>query len=72
MFRFFERGDWFNLQVVSNTTVSRPDSILGLLHAEETGGLSGKPLYNMATEVLRDMYILTKVCYHAFMLPGRL
>jgi dihydroorotate dehydrogenase len=46
--------------VVSNTTISRPDSILGLLHAEETGGLSGKPLYNMATEVLRDMYILTK------------
>lgn len=46
--------------VVSNTTISRPDSILGLVHAEETGGLSGKPLYNMSTEVLRDMYVLTK------------
>lgn len=54
------------LQVVSNTTISRPDSILGLVHAEETGGLSGKPLYNMSTEVLRDMYVLTKVIFLIF------
>lgn len=46
--------------VVANTTISRPDSVLGLVHAEETGGLSGKPLFNMVNEVLRDMYVLTK------------
>jgi len=51
------------LQVVSNTTISRPDSILGLVHAEESGGLSGKPLYHMATEALHDMYVLTKVIF---------
>lgn len=48
-------------QVVSNTTISRPDSVLGLVHAEETGGLSGKPLFNLSTQVLSDMYQLTRV-----------
>ncbi|CAM6051214.1 unnamed protein product [Sphagnum compactum] len=46
--------------VISNTTTSRPDAMLGLVHADETGGLSGKPLFKMSTEVLRDMYRLTR------------
>ncbi|CAI5531178.1 unnamed protein product [Closterium sp. Naga37s-1] len=47
--------------VVSNTTISRPDSILGLVNADEVGGLSGKPLFELSTAVLRQMYSLTKV-----------
>ncbi|XP_024383741.1 dihydroorotate dehydrogenase (quinone), mitochondrial [Physcomitrium patens] len=46
--------------VVTNTTVSRPDAVLGLVHSTETGGLSGKPLFSMSTEILHDMYVLTK------------
>ncbi|CAI7904155.1 unnamed protein product, partial [Closterium sp. NIES-53] len=46
--------------VVSNTTISRPDSILGLVNADEVGGLSGKPLFELSTAVLRQMYSLTK------------
>eukprot|EP00668_Euglena_longa_P029238 GGOE01036582.1.p1 GENE.GGOE01036582.1~~GGOE01036582.1.p1 ORF type:complete len:453 (+),score=98.45 GGOE01036582.1:121-1359(+) len=45
--------------VVSNTTVSRPASLLSL-HKGETGGLSGAPLRAMSTQVIRDMYALTK------------
>ncbi|CAI5527200.1 unnamed protein product [Closterium sp. Naga37s-1] len=47
--------------VVSNTTISRPDSILGLVNADEVGGLSGKPLFELSTAVLRQMYSLTKL-----------
>eukprot|EP01126_Amoeba_proteus_P002250 TRINITY_DN10706_c0_g1_i1.p2 TRINITY_DN10706_c0_g1~~TRINITY_DN10706_c0_g1_i1.p2 ORF type:complete len:124 (-),score=35.29 TRINITY_DN10706_c0_g1_i1:139-510(-) len=44
--------------IVSNTTVSRENLINK--HANETGGLSGKPLTNMSTALLKDMYVLTK------------
>lgn len=49
--------------IVSNTTIERP-STLKSVHKTETGGLSGKPLFEMSTKVLRDMYKLTsgKVC----------
>ncbi|CAI5952567.1 unnamed protein product [Closterium sp. NIES-64] len=47
-------------QIVGNTTVSRPDSVLGLLHADEPGGLSGRPLFDPSTNTLREMYRLTK------------
>lgn len=33
---------------------------MGVPHAEEIGGLSGKPLFKLSTEVLRDMYQLTR------------
>ncbi|CAI7846775.1 unnamed protein product [Closterium sp. NIES-54] len=46
--------------IVGNTTVSRPDSVLGLLHADEPGGLSGRPLFDPSTHTLREMYRLTK------------
>jgi len=46
--------------IVSNTTVSRP-----LRHSEEplakeAGGLSGKPLFDMSTQLLGEMYRLTE------------
>ena len=40
--------------IVSNTTVARPP--LKSRHAEEAGGLSGKPLLEPSTRVLREMH----------------
>lgn len=45
--------------IISNTTITREGLVSGP-HADETGGLSGKPLMSLATEVLADMYRLTK------------
>ncbi len=45
--------------IVSNTTVSRPDSLQSEKKSE-MGGLSGKPLMPLATEALRQMYRLTE------------
>jgi len=39
--------------IVSNTTVSRPS--LASAAREETGGLSGAPLYELSTQVLREI-----------------
>lgn len=44
--------------VVSNTTLARPDS-LPKSFAAHRGGLSGRPLTDMACEILADMYRLT-------------
>lgn len=44
--------------IVSNTTVARPESLHGA-HRTETGGLSGRPLFEPSTAVLRDFYRLT-------------
>ncbi|MDE1149192.1 MAG: quinone-dependent dihydroorotate dehydrogenase [Azospirillaceae bacterium] len=44
--------------IVTNTTLERPDSLPPHLRAE-TGGLSGQPLFEKATAVLRDFYRLT-------------
>ncbi|KAG6542817.1 hypothetical protein Mapa_015721 [Marchantia paleacea] len=46
--------------VISNTTVSRPEEVSNHIHGKETGGLSGKPLLTMSTNVLRDMFQLTR------------
>ncbi len=43
--------------IVSNTTVSR-DNLHS--HHNEIGGLSGRPLFKLSTELLSDMYKLTK------------
>jgi dihydroorotate dehydrogenase len=40
--------------ICSNTTIDR-GAVTGAPHAEETGGLSGKPLFAKATSVLRGM-----------------
>jgi len=45
--------------IISNTTVSRPET-LSSMHSQETGGLSGAPLTEMSTSVIRQMYSLTK------------
>ena len=44
--------------IVSNTTVARPESLISR-HAKQTGGLSGQPLFDASTSILRRMYSLT-------------
>lgn len=44
--------------IVSNTTVTRPDNLI--FSGTENGGLSGKPLRDMATDTIKDMFLLTK------------
>lgn len=47
---------------MSNTTISRPPSLQSI-NKTETGGLSGKPLKEMSTKAVSDMYRLTKGTY---------
>lgn len=44
--------------IITNTTLTRPDSLVSD-HRVETGGLSGRPLRDLSTAVLFDMYHLT-------------
>ncbi|CAA6655732.1 unnamed protein product [Spirodela intermedia] len=46
--------------IISNTTVSRPDPASAHPMAGEAGGLSGKPLFDLSTNILKEMYILTR------------
>lgn len=46
--------------VISNTTITRPPAVESSPHAQEAGGLSGAPLFELSTAVLSDMYRLTK------------
>lgn len=43
--------------IVSNTTISRPDALKDKTTARETGGLSGAPLYPLATKMLAQTYM---------------
>uniref|UniRef100_A0A8C5T095 Dihydroorotate dehydrogenase (quinone), mitochondrial n=1 Tax=Laticauda laticaudata TaxID=8630 RepID=A0A8C5T095_LATLA len=45
--------------VVTNTTVSRPESLRGA-SCNEVGGLSGAPLRQLSTQMVSDMYSLTQ------------
>jgi len=45
--------------IISNTTIARPDFITAHKYGGEAGGLSGAPLLDASTEVLREMYKLT-------------
>lgn len=45
--------------ILTNTTLARPDN-LPRDFAQESGGLSGKPLEERATEMIRNIYTLTK------------
>lgn len=45
--------------IVSNTTVARPASLRSR-HVGERGGLSGRPLFEMSTRLLAEMYALTQ------------
>lgn len=44
--------------VVSNTTVARPDSLVSA-DRDQTGGLSGRPLFGPSTDLLRMIYART-------------
>lgn len=45
--------------IISNTTIERPQ-LQNIELSKETGGLSGKPLANKSTEMIKQMYKLTK------------
>lgn len=44
--------------VATNTTVERPPPLTGL-HRDETGGLSGRPLFARSTAIISELYRLT-------------
>ncbi len=44
--------------IISNTTIGQRD-VLKSPYTNETGGLSGKPLFNTSTKMVTDMYKLT-------------
>ncbi|PHJ17584.1 dihydroorotate dehydrogenase [Cystoisospora suis] len=44
--------------IVTNTTIQRPESLRSC-HKTETGGLSGRPLRELSTACVADMYALT-------------
>nr|CAD1840831.1 unnamed protein product [Ananas comosus var. bracteatus] len=46
--------------IISNTTISRPEPVDKHPLAAEPGGLSGKPLFDLSTNILKEMYILTR------------
>jgi len=43
--------------IVGNTTVSRPNSLRDRATAREAGGLSGKPLFPLATRMLAETFV---------------
>jgi len=45
--------------VIANTTVARPASLKSR-HAHEPGGLSGRPLFALSTQLITEMYRLTQ------------
>jgi dihydroorotate dehydrogenase len=45
--------------IIGNTTISRPPDLVGP-HREELGGLSGRPLFRMSTDLLADFYRRTE------------
>jgi dihydroorotate dehydrogenase len=46
----------FDGVIATNTTLSR-DNVTGLKNAQETGGLSGKPLADLSTQVIKQLSI---------------
>ncbi|XP_028145582.2 dihydroorotate dehydrogenase (quinone), mitochondrial [Diabrotica virgifera virgifera] len=46
--------------IISNTTIDRPDYLLST-NKKETGGLSGKPLKEKSTEMIKEMKRLTNL-----------
>ena len=46
--------------IVGNTTVSRPGSLRERDTAREQGGLSGRPLFRLATRMLAETYVRTE------------
>jgi dihydroorotate dehydrogenase len=52
-------GSGVDGMIVSNTTIARPSSLRSR-HVEQRGGLSGRPLFDMSTKLLAQMYALTQ------------
>jgi dihydroorotate dehydrogenase len=50
-------GEGLDGLVISNTTIGRPASLISA-HRGETGGLSGAPLFELSTRMLREAYAL--------------
>jgi dihydroorotate dehydrogenase len=48
-------GEGFDGLTISNTTIDRP-ATLASRHRDQAGGLSGKPLFERSTELLRSVY----------------
>ncbi|CAN0919849.1 Dihydroorotate dehydrogenase (quinone), mitochondrial, partial [Linum grandiflorum] len=46
--------------IISNSTIQRPDSVKKNPVAKESGALSGKPLFDLSTDILKEMYMLTR------------
>jgi len=53
------RAEALDGMVVSNTTIARAPTLRGAARAE-TGGLSGRPLFEASTQLLREVYALTE------------
>lgn len=51
--------------IISNTTIDR-SSLVNKEFSSEAGGLSGRPLTNKSTEMIKAMYKLTKGLYKFF------
>ena len=45
----------FDALIATNTTISRPETLVSA-HKEETGGLSGKPLTKLSTDIIEQFY----------------
>jgi dihydroorotate dehydrogenase len=43
--------------IVGNTTLARPRSLRAVKTAKEAGGLSGRPLFQLATRMLAETYV---------------
>ena len=43
--------------IVSNTTISRPSTLRHQAAAKETGGLSGRPLFDLSTRILAETFV---------------
>jgi dihydroorotate dehydrogenase len=49
--------------IVGNTTVKRPPDLHDQNKAREAGGLSGKPLYRLATRMLAETYVRAEAAF---------
>jgi dihydroorotate dehydrogenase len=43
--------------IVGNTTVARPEGLRDVVKAKEAGGLSGRPLFALATRMLAETFV---------------
>jgi dihydroorotate dehydrogenase len=51
------RGRRIDGMIVGNTTIRRPATLRDRAIAQEAGGLSGRPLYGLATRMLAETYV---------------